>query len=64
MNNRKQVLEQQIAKVKALYQDYSNNPFSVELVHDLRVAIRELRGLIHFIKKRMTEADYAQINEV
>lgn len=64
MNNRKQVLEQQIAKVKALYQDYSNNPFSVELVHDLRVAIRELRGLIHFIKKRMTEADYAQINKV
>ena len=53
MNKRHEVFEQQINKVSDLYLDYQNNPFSDELVHDLRVSIRELRGLLNFIKKRM-----------
>lgn len=39
MNKRHEVFEQQINKVSDLYLDYQNNPFSDELVHDLRVSI-------------------------
>lgn len=53
MNKRQAVFEHQINKVSGLYLDYQNNPFSNKLVHDLRVSIRELRGLLNFIKKRM-----------
>lgn len=63
METIKDVFEQQIDKVSALYIDYQNNPFSVKLVHDLRVAIRELRGLLNFIKKRLDEAYYDQLNQ-
>ncbi|MEY8371166.1 CHAD domain-containing protein [Aerococcaceae bacterium 50-4] len=63
MNRRRAVFEEQINKVSRLYVDYQNNPFSDELVHDLRVAIRELRGLFNFIKKRMDEDHYDQLNQ-
>lgn len=63
MNKRRAVFEEQINKVSSLYVDYQNNPFSDELVHDLRVAIRELRGLLNFIKKRMDEDHYNQLNQ-
>lgn len=55
MNKRHEVFGQQINKVSGLYLDYQNNPFSDELVHDLRVSIRELRGLLNFIKNVWTK---------
>src|SRR5699024_11752212 len=63
MNKRHEVFEQQINKVSGLYLDYQNNPFSDELVHDLRVSIRELRGLLNFIKKRMDKDHYNKFYE-
>lgn len=63
MNKRHEVFEQQINKVSDLYLDYQNNPFSDELVHDLRVSIRELRGLLNFIKKRMDKDHYNKLNQ-
>lgn len=62
MNKRQAVFEQQINKVSALYLDYQNNPFSEQLVHDLRVSIRELRSLLNFIKKRLDEDYYNKLN--
>ena len=63
MNKRHEVFEQQINKVSGLYLDYQNNPFSDELVHDLRVSIRELRGLLNFIKKRVDKDHYNKLNQ-
>lgn len=63
MNKRQAVFEQQINKVSALYLDYQNNPFSNQLVHDLRVSIRELRSLLNFIKKRLDEDHYNKLNQ-
>ncbi|MFE0441214.1 CHAD domain-containing protein [Aerococcus sp. NPDC058936] len=63
MNKRQAVFEQQINKVSALYLDYQNNPFSGELVHDLRVSIRELRSLLNFIKKRLDKDHYNKLNQ-
>lgn len=63
MNKRQAVFEYQINKVSGLYLDYQNNPFSNKLVHDLRVSIRELRGLLNFIKKRMDEDLYNKLNQ-
>ena len=51
MTRRKQVIQVQILKIEELYQHYQNNPFSPTIVHDLRVAIRALRALVHFVKK-------------
>lgn len=63
MNKRQVVFETQIDKITSLYLNYQNNPFSTELVHDLRVAIRELRGLLNFIKKRMDDDQYNRLNQ-
>lgn len=63
MNKRHDVFGKQINKISRLYLDYQNNPFSDELVHDLRVSIRELRGLLNFIKKRMDKDHYNKLNQ-
>lgn len=63
MTNRKQVFQVQILKIEELYQHYQNNPFSPTIVHDLRVAIRALRALVHFVKKRISDEEYEQINQ-
>ncbi|WP_257994116.1 hypothetical protein [Aerococcus viridans] len=51
METIKDVFEQQIDKVSALYIDYQNNPFSVKLVHDLRVAISRVTRPLKFYQK-------------
>ncbi|RPA59569.1 CHAD domain-containing protein [Aerococcus agrisoli] len=63
MTKRQQIFALQIQKIADLYQHYQNNPFSPTIVHDLRVAIRSLRALVHFVKKRMSVEEYDQINQ-
>lgn len=62
MSKRKQVFEDQINTIETLHQDYMNNPFSADIVHDLRVAMRKFRALLNFVKPQMDEEDYERMN--
>ncbi|GHP13376.1 hypothetical protein YK48G_08010 [Lentilactobacillus fungorum] len=42
---------------------FLNNPYSAERVHDLRVAIRALRGLLKFLKRRLPPATFTDLDQ-
>lgn len=56
------ILFKRLEAIQTLYVHYTNNPFSVELTHDLRVSIRELRGLLHFIRPVIGQEAYDFMN--
>lgn len=62
MNNVQGILLERLGIVKARYVDYSNNPFDRDITHDLRVSIRELRGLLNFIKPVIGRETYDAMN--
>lgn len=61
--NVKGILLERLGIIKARYVDYSNNPFDKEMTHDLRVSIRELRGLLNFIKPIIGQDTYDAMND-
>ncbi|WP_439818542.1 CHAD domain-containing protein [Weissella paramesenteroides] len=58
----KEILQQQYQQIKIEWLRYQNNPYEVERVHDLRVSIRTLRGLIKFLKPTLSTSIYNQLN--
>ena len=58
----KNILLERLSIIEARYVDYSNNPFDRDIAHDLRVSIRELRGLLNFIKPIIDEETYDTMN--
>ncbi|MFD1124090.1 CHAD domain-containing protein [Lentilactobacillus raoultii] len=56
------VLQQQYNRIEREWLRYQNNPYDADRVHDLRVAIRTLRGLIKFLKRQMPQAVYQVLN--
>lgn len=57
------ILLERLGIIKARYVDYSNNPFDKEITHDLRVSIRELRGLLNFVKPVIGQDTYDEMND-
>lgn len=58
----KEVLQQQYHQIQIEWLRYQNNPYEVARVHDLRVSIRTLRGLIKFLKPALSISIYNQLN--
>lgn len=58
----KNILLERLSIIEARYVDFSNNPFDSDIAHDLRVSIRELRGLLNFIKPIIGEETYDSMN--
>lgn len=56
------ILQNRYADIEVEWVRYLNNPFDPERAHDLRVMIRTLRGLIKFLKRRLTPATYTIID--
>lgn len=56
------ILQKRYAAIEVEWVRYLNNPFDPERAHDLRVMIRTLRGLIKFLKRRLTPAAYTAID--
>lgn len=63
MKTIQEALLDRLDKVTELYQGYRNNPFDVEITHDLRVSIRELRALLNIIKPAIDEENYDSLNQ-
>ena len=57
------VLRIQLKTVRSSYQDYLNNPFEVEHVHQLRVNLRCLRALLCFLKPTIDERTYNHLTD-
>lgn len=57
------VLRIQLKTVRSSYQDYLNNPFEVEHVHQLRVNLRCLRALLSFLKPTIDEKTYNHLTD-
>lgn len=57
------ILHQQFRVIKTEAVRYQNNPYDPDRAHDLRVAIRTLRGLIKFIKRRLPTSVYTEIDQ-
>lgn len=62
MTSIKAILQQRYAKIQTEWRRYRNNPYDVERPHDLRVAIRTLRGLIKFLKRDMPQLTYESLD--
>lgn len=58
----KAVLLQQMYAVEQAYKDYQNNPYESETVHQLRVNLRRMRGLLNFLKPQLPEETYIELN--
>lgn len=58
-----EVLRIQLKAVGSSYQDYLNNPFEVEHVHQLRVNLRCLRALLRFLKPTIDKSTYTHLSD-
>ncbi|WP_028274785.1 CHAD domain-containing protein [Atopococcus tabaci] len=58
----KAVLAQQMHVVEQAYKDYQNNPYEPETVHQLRVNLRRMRGMLNFLKPQLAEETYTELN--
>lgn len=56
------ILQQQYHSIQTEQIRYQNNPYDSERVHDLRVAIRTLRGLVKFLKREMPQETYETLD--
>lgn len=56
------ILQERYHTITIEWVRYLNNPYDPERAHDLRVMIRTLRGLIKFLKRRLTTAAYTAID--
>ncbi|MFT8360570.1 CHAD domain-containing protein [Liquorilactobacillus satsumensis] len=57
------ILQRQFDLIETELIRYRNNPFDVERTHDLRVAIRTLRGLFKFLKREIPQAAFAVVDK-
>ncbi len=57
------ILNQQYAVIQTEWLRYQNNPYDADRVHDLRVAIRTLRGLIKFLKRQISKPVFDNLDE-
>ncbi|WP_057825947.1 CHAD domain-containing protein [Lentilactobacillus sunkii] len=56
------ILQERYKAIQVELVRYLNNPYDPDRTHDLRVTIRTLRGLIKFLKRRITPESYDVIN--
>lgn len=54
------IVRQQTEAIQQSYQNYQNNPFSVEHVHSLRVNLRKLRALLNVLKPKLDATAYQE----
>lgn len=62
MKDIKNILLNQVEAINKAYMNYNNNPYEPETAHALRVSTRELRGLLNFLKNKIGEEPYQQMN--
>lgn len=57
------ILAQQFNLIQTELNRFRNNPYSADRVHDLRVAIRTLRGLFKFLKREIPQTTFEDIDQ-
>lgn len=57
------ILQQQFGQIKIEEIRFFNDPYDPERAHDLRVAIRTLRGLCKFLKHQLPAASFSVIDQ-
>lgn len=63
MEDVREILLERLAVIEERYEHYTNNPFEAEHAHQLRVGLRELRGLLNFLKEIIGQEAYDRIND-
>lgn len=63
-NKLKQRLFKSLNKIKKSYIQYKNNPYIPANILELRVNIRKIRAILHFLKPIMKKKDYKLLNGI
>ncbi|KRM95383.1 CHAD domain protein [Liquorilactobacillus aquaticus DSM 21051] len=57
------ILQRQYSLIQTELVRYLNNPYDAERTHDLRVSIRTLRGLFKFLKRKLPQTVFLDVNK-